>query len=58
MYGVIVVIVILACLVVLVRTGSDVTAATAAVVTVALAGIDMTRRLLHAAPDTDTGPRG
>jgi hypothetical protein len=56
--GVVVVVIVLACTVVLVTTGADLAAATAAVVTLSLAGIDMSRRLLQAPTGTDLSPRG
>jgi len=54
-YGVVILVVILVCLIVLVRQGFDVASATAAIVTAALAAVDMSRRLLRS-PNTDDGP--
>jgi hypothetical protein len=54
-YGVVILVVILVCLIILVRQGLDAVSATGVIVTVALAAVDMTRRLQRG-PHSDDSP--
>lgn len=52
-YGVVILVVVLVCLIILVRQGFDAATATGAIVTVALATVEMTRRLLRSSNSDD-----